>query len=235
MQVSLACDLQGLPPLVDDHRSRDPSEELVNILVPSYQFSCHGRVTNWAACVDPGGDRERYDIRFQVWRPSVDGCFTLVGVNVPSQLLAPVDHCVEYQVPRDDQIEVLPDDIIGFYVDRYKLSRREDELEDPANGGIQLDTEWSASVRLLSSGQLVGVGVRQCSLTQLDNNGAAPVLSASVGKRNCTYHVWKQECVMRDTIYYLLSRSCTSVLSSMQFMFGPWLVIDKNRCRLAHI
>ncbi|CAI7994601.1 hypothetical protein GBAR_LOCUS2612, partial [Geodia barretti] len=40
LEVTLACDLQGLPPLIDDHRSRDHSEELVNILVPSYQFSC---------------------------------------------------------------------------------------------------------------------------------------------------------------------------------------------------
>ena len=232
MEVTLACDLQGLPPLIDDHRSRDHSEELVNILVPSYQFSCHGRVTNWSACVKPGGNRERYDIRFQVWRPSVDGCFTLIGVNVPSQLLAPVDHCVEYQVPRDDQIEVLPDDIIGFYVDRYKLSRREEEFENPTDGGIQLDREWSGSVSLLSSGVVGQLVARLCSLTQL-HIGAAPVLSAGVGKRN-----WTVLCGNKSVMcYFCLGVVYTSALSSSSCLApgNSIYAVCKNRCQLAHI
>ena len=186
VQVTLACNPQGLPPLIDDHRSRDSSDELVDFLVPSYQFSCHGLVANWSACVDPGGDKERYNIEFQVWRSSADGCFTLAGINVPSQLLVPVDHCVEYLVPSNEQIEVFPGDIIGFYVDRFKLSRRGDELEDPDNGGVQLDTQWGGAIRLLSPGDdnylTEGVGTRLCPTQLQQSLGAAPVLSAGVGK-----------------------------------------------------
>ena len=194
VQMSLACEPRGLPPLVDDHRSHDTSEELVNFLVPSYQFSCHGLVVFWSACVDHGGDRERYEIRFQVWRPSGDDCFNLVGVNVPSELLAPDDHCVQYHVPVEQQIQVLPGDVMGFYVDRYKLSRRGNDLENPTNGGVQLNTDWSESVTLLSpgSGQFL-VGTQFCNIQQF-SRGAAPVLSASVGE-TATQHVGEQVSV----------------------------------------
>ena len=190
VQVSLACQPMGLPPLADDHRSRDSTVELVDFILPSYQFTCHGLVTSWRACVDPGGNRERYDIKFLVWRPSTDGCFTVVGINVPSELLAPQDHCVQYSVPLREQVEVFPGDVIGFYVDRYKLGRRGDDLEDPSGGGVQLDTLWSRSVELLSlSPGLLdgGVGSLVCGQTQvqLASVGSAPVLSASVGEREC--------------------------------------------------
>ena len=197
MQVSLACEPLGLPPLLDDHRSHDSTQELVNFIVPSYQFSCRGLVTSWSACVDPGGDKERYEIHFQVWRSTSDGCFSLVGVNVPRDLLEPQDHCLSYSVPEEDRLEVSPGDVIGFYVDRYKLSRRGGNLEDPSGGGVQLDSGWSQQVHLLSvaSGLVTGAGDQLCGPTQLllTSVDSAPVLSASVGESVCVC-----VCIIRE-------------------------------------
>ena len=123
--MSLSCQPLYLPPLEDDHRDRDYTEELRQIIVPSYQFPCHGLVTSWAACVDPGGSKNFYEMHFQVWRPQPEdgeGCFSLVGVNIPADLLEPEDRCVSYVVPQGEEIRVAPGDVIGFYVDRFQES-----------------------------------------------------------------------------------------------------------------
>ena len=54
-------------------------------IVPAYTFQCSGRVTEWRACVQPGGsDNEQYYIQFQVWRSTgIDGCYELVDYNTP--------------------------------------------------------------------------------------------------------------------------------------------------------
>ena len=55
--------------------------------MPAYTFQCTGRVTEWRACVQPGGSASyQYYIQFQVWRPTangVEGCYELVGYNIP--------------------------------------------------------------------------------------------------------------------------------------------------------
>ena len=54
-------------------------------IVPANEFQCSGRVTEWGACVHPGGmSSEEYYIQFQVWRPTgPSGCYSLVGFNRP--------------------------------------------------------------------------------------------------------------------------------------------------------
>ena len=183
VHVCQAC-VTGLPPLVDDHRNREYTPELTQFIVPAYQFTCLGRVTAWAACVDPGGDSERYDIHFQVWRPANGGsCYLLIGSNVPPEPLAPVDHCVNFEVPLGQEIEVLPGDVMGFHVDRFHVPRKRRQLEDVADGGLQLDYRQTVStLTLYSSAATVG-----SVLCRPPAGGlallpvAAPVLSATVG------------------------------------------------------
>ena len=116
----------------------------------------------------------------------MDGCFSLVGANVPRELLAPEDHCVQYVVPEGEEVMVSPGDVVGFYVDRFKLERRGDRLQDAEGGGIQLDSEWSLSDHPLttSPGVAVGDGTQLCGPEQLApaTDGGAPVLSASIGE-----------------------------------------------------
>ena len=188
--MCLACEPPDLPPLVDDRGERDYTEELHQIIVPSYQFTCHGRVTHWSACVEPGGGRERYDIRFHIWRQTREGCYSLVGSNVPSELLAPEGNCVKYDVPPGDQILVRPGDVIGFYVDRFHLRRKRGSLDNPSGGGVQLDSNWMPSVQTLStpldlaSGAVVDselCSVESGGILQLSSVGA-PVIAVEVGE-----------------------------------------------------
>ena len=53
--------------------------------MPAYRFQCSGRVTEWRACVHPGGSSSvQYYIQFQVWRPTgIGGCYELVDYNIP--------------------------------------------------------------------------------------------------------------------------------------------------------
>ena len=125
-------------------------------IVPAYTFQCSGRVTQWRACVQPGGtgNSEEYYIQFQVWRPTgIDGCYERVGYNTPldgDESVAPnsvmtigierlliakgggaPDHCVVLPVKEDKQIEFQSGDVIGYYVDYFRNG------EDRDNGGIQ--------------------------------------------------------------------------------------------------
>ena len=104
-------------------------------------------MTEWKACVQPGGNRgEQYYIRFQVWRPTdISKCYSLVDFNSPVNededdgFLSPpgtndndpLDYCVILSVPEDQQIEVQSGDVVGYYVDRFR------EGQDRDDGGIQ--------------------------------------------------------------------------------------------------
>ena len=115
-------------------------------IVPAYTFQCSGRVTEWRACVQPGGSsKEQYYIQFQVWRSTgINGCYEIVGYNTPSdeedfqEFLSPpgdsndpLYRCVVLPVREGQQIEFQSGDIIGYYVDHYK------NRKDKNNGGIQ--------------------------------------------------------------------------------------------------
>ena len=141
------CGVDNLPPYGDQRRSSDPEflgkppDDRLQALVPAYTFNCTGRVTEWKACVEQGGEKERYYIQFQIWRPTgVTGCYQLVGYNEPfgssfqdiETLLQPFHHCVELVVRENEQIDFHPGDIIGFYTDRLKKDK------NPNDGGIQV-------------------------------------------------------------------------------------------------
>ena len=155
------CSVERLPEFGDlDDRDGVPDRDRFQAIVPAYRFNCSGRVTEWGACVQPGGSSdEQYYIQFQVWRPTgTEGCYELVGYNIPLDdaneeernisdsgtiieregfLSPPGDNndplhrCVVLPVRESKQIDIMAGDVVGYYVD-YFLDG--DERDD---GGIQ--------------------------------------------------------------------------------------------------
>ena len=89
-QQQQQCSVDSLPEFGDSGDNKPPSNpgsDRRQAIVPAYTFQCTGRVTEWRACVQPGGSAsEQYYIQFQVWRPTangVDGCYELVDYNIP--------------------------------------------------------------------------------------------------------------------------------------------------------
>ena len=128
--------------------------------MPAYRFQCSGRVTEWRACVEPGGSSSvQYYIQFQVWRPTgIEGCYKLVDYNIPlddarmsetemsdSSIIIdaegflsppgnnsdPLHRCVVLPVRENQQIEFQPGDVVGYYVDHFR------DGNDRTDGGIQ--------------------------------------------------------------------------------------------------
>ena len=132
--------------------------------MPAYRFQCSGRVTEWGACVQPGGfSSEQYYIQFQVWRPTgIEGCYKLVDYNIPlddarmsetemsdSSIIIdaegflsppgnnsdPLHRCVVLPVRENQQIEFQTGDVMGYYVDHFKNEK--ERTDDRTDGGIQ--------------------------------------------------------------------------------------------------
>ena len=130
------CSVDSLAPFGDSDDRDTPDRDRFQAIVPAYTFQCSGRVTEWRACVLPGGmSSEQYYIQFQVWRRTAsidDGeCYELVGSNTPQdgenmpEFLSPpggggsnpLNRCVVLPVREDRQIEFQSGDVVGYYVD----------------------------------------------------------------------------------------------------------------------
>ena len=142
--------VQNLPRFVNQGSYNvERLERGTQVIIPEYSFDCYGNVTHWGAYVK--NRNGIYSLDFQVWRRSVGGqgttgCYNLVGNNHFSsirpaqksrgQILEPI--------PVEQQIEVCPGDVIGFYVQNTTR----------ANGGVQLqqqdtdDEEMKKKIRL---------------------------------------------------------------------------------------
>ena len=150
--AALQCSVDNLPSPFGDRRGNEhnprseaPDRDRFQAIVPAYTFQCSGRVTEWRACVQPGGmSNDQYYIQFQVWRPSGSGCYSLVGFNRPvdsnegDEFLSPpgdsndpLHRCVVLSVTEEDQIQVQSGDVVGYYVDSFKNG------DDRDDGGIQ--------------------------------------------------------------------------------------------------
>ena len=140
--AALQCSVENLPEFEDTTRD-SPEPDRFQAIVPDYRFQCSGNVTEWGACVQPGGrDVEQYYIQFQVWKPvGIDGCYRLVDFNdpedavVPDEYLVPpdngIDHCVVLTVREERQIMVQPGYVVGYYVDYFRNDADRDD------GGVQ--------------------------------------------------------------------------------------------------
>ena len=155
--------------------------------MPSYTFTCHGNITLWGACLQPGGGaEEQYDIDFRVFRPSSDGvgCYDLIGSNFlddgdPDDT-GDLDHClVLTDIPPEDQIQVQPGDVVGFFAIQYKNG-------DQRNGGIQLDldidtvTVWNTEILTIIDQNTCPYHIGGDGNLDSSSTGA-PVITAEVG------------------------------------------------------
>ena len=154
------CSVERLPDFGDTFYYYSPDSDRFQAIVPAYRFNCSGRVTEWGACVYPGGSRdEQYYIQFQVWRPTgTEGCYELVGYNIPlddaneternisdsgtiieregflsppGNRDSPLHRCVVLPVRESKQIDFMAGDVVGYYVDHFK------DANDRNDGGIQ--------------------------------------------------------------------------------------------------
>ncbi len=124
------CGVTNLPSFSDPGKDAPRIQYRQQVLIPSYQFTCCGVVTEWRAYVEPGGDMHTtvYTATFQVWRPEGNGVYTKVGENaylnpiplVDSSELSAIQPFIEFQLG----------DVVGYYLD----STREEE-----NTGVLLD------------------------------------------------------------------------------------------------
>ena len=130
-QQQQQCSVDRLPVFGDTDERNTPALDRFQAIVPAYRFQCSGRVTEWGACVQPGGSsNEQYYIQFQVWRPTggIEGCYELVGFNTPlddarvegrgflsppGEDTDPLHRCVVLPVRENLQIEFRSGDVMG--------------------------------------------------------------------------------------------------------------------------
>ncbi len=96
----------------------------IQAIISSYQFNCHGVITEWATFVDPMRNQFCYSISFEVWRPGIlsgDNCYVKVGANFVREVCSlrlafadPKRGLVNVTVPENERIYVEPGDVVGF-------------------------------------------------------------------------------------------------------------------------
>lgn len=114
--VRLQC-AQNLPNFVDQGEYSPGLLVGIQALVPTYQFSCHGRVTRWGIATERQG---KHSIYLQVWRTTERHhefpAYALIGAN-KFDIEPPKSRILYYiSPPTMDQITVQPGDVIGFYL-----------------------------------------------------------------------------------------------------------------------
>ena len=176
--------VNNTPPFGDQNPRVPLPLDRIQVIVPAYTFTCHGRVVQWGACVQRGGGGERYDIDFQVLRPSpvsdpgVD-CYSLVGSNLIENG-RPDGGCIVYDVPVEEQFLVQPGDVVGFFSDHEDSGNN--------NDGVQVvESRQDVTVHYRPLDDLPAtipgncmfiVGPGQIDLTIM----GAPVITAEVGE-----------------------------------------------------
>ena len=135
--------------------------------------------------MNPCGNKDRYDIYFEVWRPTdTDGCYSLVGSNFVNNGAPGNVHnvraCVVIDVPENQQVVVEPGDVVGFYSDRVGNGDGGVESDDGTQyANLEVWYRSNPSQSDLEANSLC-VGVGEDLSTQ--RTGAAPVITAVIGK-----------------------------------------------------
>ena len=121
VHFATAC-LQNIPPFAVNDTDRATHTD-IQALVKAASFSCEGRVSSWRTCFADDPTVVRYTVQFQVWRPTDNDCYKLVGSNslppLSPETDTPVDvqaTCVTFQVPLEQQITFQPQDVLGFHI-----------------------------------------------------------------------------------------------------------------------
>ena len=154
-------------------------------IIPSYEFTCCGNITEWGVDVQPGGGGHRnvYTLDLQVWRPSptVDdstgsGQYSLVGNNRFSAISLDNDVAEVTPLARN-QVQFRPGDVLGFYVEEARGNN--DGVNVLTTSSYTSERVWYASVTTLNTmGSPVSVGSSGVLNTELRG---APVISIALG------------------------------------------------------
>ena len=135
-------------------------------IIPSYEFTCCGTITEWGADVHRQGD-ELYMIDFQLWRPSPTttqdsslgtGCYSLVGNNRFTSISLS-NGLVQVTPSPQDYIQFRPGDVLGFYVEEATGSGPVEEVVVlTVPNSFTREVVWHASVDPGDVGGCVSVG-----------------------------------------------------------------------------
>ena len=177
----------GLPELLDYGSGPRRIRRHHQAIIPSYNFTCCGNITEWGVDVQPGGgmDNMAYTIDFQLWRPSPTtpqdgslgtGYYSLVGNNRFSAISLTSGVAFGLSPSPQDYIQFLPRDVLGFYVE---------DARDDKNGvnvltinSYSSEVVWYANVGSQSVGSSVSVGSSGDLSSTLRG---APVIAISTG------------------------------------------------------
>ena len=163
-------------------------------IITSYQFRCSGYITAWHTYIQTSDDPYPpipRTIRFQVWRPSpaveVDGCYSLIGENVLSDITPDKNGLVGTFVASGDGITVAPKDVVGLYTqfNGNIASGRSCNNEVMLDGSYLDESVWYHTNT--EQDPLVHSGVASCPFPIGRNlqsfTNSAPMLSIDMGKR----------------------------------------------------
>ena len=157
-------------------------------IIPSYEFTCCGNVTEWGVDVEQRGgkDNRMYTLDLQVWRPSsttVDdstgsGQYILVGNNRFTSISLSNNVAQVTPSPRD-QIQFRSGDVLGFFVEEARDDNRGVNVITTAE--FTSETVWYASVATL---HVIGCPVSAGSSGALNTQfRGAPVVSIETGTK----------------------------------------------------
>lgn len=156
------------------------------LFIPEYKFACYGRVTQWGVFMPEHKTKldpfKTYNIDFQVWRRERNGtklldCYQFVGSNYFPGFYTEKTGRFLGNVPKEQQIEVQPFDIIGVTVSK-KMQFYTDTFVDQ-------QTMWYSETKLTP----IPSSTTVCLETDSDSNitptdDFMPLITATVGKSN---------------------------------------------------
>ena len=154
-------------------------------IIPSYEFTCCGDITEWRVDLHPGGraDDGKYTLNLQVWRPSptVDdstgtGNYNLVGNNRFTEISLSDDGAIVITPSPSDHIQFRPGDVLGFHVENAKNDNA--GLVVVTTGSFTSERVWHASVSSLNENCPVSAGSGGVLNTLLQG---APVIEIDTG------------------------------------------------------
>ena len=91
----------------------------MQVIIPSYQFDCCGRVAEWRIRVP--NTIERFEnsitIELQVWQPNIKypRCYRLVGNNSFTKFSS-INGIITLSPPPNNKIQAQPTDVLGLHV-----------------------------------------------------------------------------------------------------------------------
>ena len=141
------CGVENLPEFRDTaHPQRDGLQSGTIALIPSYNFTCAGYISQWRAHVERRRNRyDRYEMSFSVWRRTEECAVTKVGENYHAGLAPEVDEngtvlgTVMLNVHDGNRILVQPGDFVGFRVRHYEVDWPSGQETGPGSASVMVD------------------------------------------------------------------------------------------------